>query len=60
MTKGDDGNWTLALDLSAGRYEFKFVIDGEWCSEANCQVKGECMTFVPNEFGTMNCVLEVG
>lgn len=60
MAKGDDGTWTAGLDLSPGRYEFKFVIDGEWCCEASCHVNGECMQCVSNDFGTMNCVLEVG
>ena len=55
-----NGKWTVTLSLPPGRHEYKFVVDGQWCCEpgreheyqgfANC---------VPNDFGTMNRVLEV-
>lgn len=59
MSKGDDGKWTADIELSPGRYEFKFVVDGEWCCEANCDPDGECPQCVANDFGTMNRVCEV-
>tara|TARA_R110002073_G_scaffold149534_7_gene303281 strand:+ start:741 stop:1052 length:312 start_codon:yes stop_codon:yes gene_type:complete len=59
MSKGGDGEWTAEIELSPGRYEFKFVVDGEWCCEANCQSDGECPQCVANDFGTMNRVCEV-
>ncbi|MBR3770381.1 MAG: InlB B-repeat-containing protein [Lachnospiraceae bacterium] len=30
MTKGEDSVFELTLELEPGRYEYKFVIDGEW------------------------------
>ena len=59
MERGEDGNWTTQLPLSSGRYEFKFVVDGEWCCEANCHADSECPKCVPNDMGTMNRVCEV-
>jgi len=54
------GEWTGKVKLPPGRYEYKFIVDGQWCCEPGC--KGEdrgCPTCVPNEFGTMNRVLEL-
>lgn len=59
MDKTDSGKWTAKLKLAPGRYEFKFVVDGRWCCEANCDADGECPQCVPNDFGTMNRVCEV-
>ena len=60
MKKSQDGEWSASLPLAAGRYEYKFVVDGEWCCEPGSTsetVHGrEC---IMNEFGTMNRVLEV-
>ena len=30
MTEGDDGMYTLTVDLPAGEYEFKVALDGDW------------------------------
>ena len=30
MTRDNLGHWTVALPLAPGRYEYKFVVDGEW------------------------------
>lgn len=30
MQKQPDGRWTMTLPLAPGRYEYKFVVDGEW------------------------------
>ena len=35
MEKNSEGEWTTSLDLEPGRYEFKFVVDGEWVCEEN-------------------------
>lgn len=59
MDKTDNGKWTAKLKLEPGRYEFKFVVDGQWCCEANCHASGECPQCVLNDFGTMNRVCEV-
>ena len=36
MIKDAKGNWDVALALPPGRYEFKFVVDGQWCCEPGC------------------------
>ena len=51
-----NGKWTVTLPLPPGRYEYKFVVDGQWCCEHESQ---DCPKCVPNEFGTMNRGLEV-
>lgn len=58
MERQDDGGWMAELELSTGRYEYKFVVDGVWCCEPardDMEIEG-C---VPNSFGTMNRVIEV-
>ena len=49
--KGKDV-FVVVLALEPGRYEFKYVVDGEWvcCPHAER---------VPNAFGTENSVIEV-
>ena len=58
---GDDrGHWSVSLPLAPGRYEYKFVVDGEWCCEPGCTYKEvHCPHCTMNDFGTMNRVLEV-
>ncbi len=60
MTKDAHGLWTCDLTLPAGPYEYKFVIDDQWCCELGCdRPYSGCPKCVPNEFGTMNRVIEV-
>lgn len=47
------GNWTAKINLSPGRYEYKFIIDGVWSNDPSCT---NCVT---NNFGSQNCVVEV-
>ncbi len=54
------GDWYVTLPLPPGHHEYKFVIDGVWCSEPSCDREYPGYPeYVPNEFGTMNRVLEV-
>jgi len=53
LKRGHDGNWKIELRLAAGRYEYRYQVDGDW---RNDQRPVEC---VPNVFGTWNCVIEV-
>lgn len=53
LKKDKFGNWKTLLPLGSGRYEYRFIVDGNW---VNAQEKGEC---VPNSFGTWNSVLQV-
>lgn len=60
LKRTGDGHWVGTLDLPPGRYEYKFVIDGQWCCEQGCdQPYDGCPGCVANRFGTMNRVLVV-
>ena len=47
------GGWELRADLPPGRYEYKFIADGEWLHDPVVKEK------VMNEHGTFNTVLYV-
>ena len=49
----ETGNWRTQLWLAPGRYEYRFIVDGEWQNDPHAAA---C---VPNEFGSSNCVLVV-
>lgn len=51
--KKNEGLYTTTLKLAAGRYEYKFVVDGTWCADP------ENLDYVQNEHGTLNSVLVV-
>ena len=53
LKKDATGNWKTSLKLSAGRHEYRYLVDGMWL---NAQDPVEC---VPNAFGSWNCVIEV-
>jgi len=60
LKRARDGRWVLTLDLPPGRYEYKFIIDGQWCCELGCDKRhDECPGYVANQFGTSNRVLVV-
>jgi 1,4-alpha-glucan branching enzyme len=48
-----NGRWEKRLMLAPGRYEYKFVADGEWTHDPNGQ------EHVVNVFGSINSVVEV-
>jgi len=48
-----DGNWKVKLNLAPGKYQYKFLVDGQWQNDQKCS---GC---VPNSFGTLNCVIDV-
>ena len=53
LKRSKTGLWTTWMNLPRGRYEYRFVIDGEWCQDP------ECPDCAPNEFGSANSVIEV-
>lgn len=54
LDKGDDGMWRATLNLEAGRYEYKFIIDGgQWVEDPANPDK------VPDPYGGNNSVLTV-
>jgi len=50
----DGGTWKTSLDLSPGRYAYKFVADGNWFEDPD---SGE---YVDDGYGGKNSVIEVG
>ena len=48
-----EGTWKTTLWLPAGRYEYRFVVDGQWISDP--RARGS----VQNTFGSTNSVLVV-
>lgn len=60
MERSLEGRWTVELRLKPGRYEYKFIVDGEWCCHPGCgghESGGE--DCVANVFGTFNRLIEV-
>jgi hypothetical protein len=50
MKKEKKGVWRVTLSLEPGRYEYRFIADGNWENDPSCSC---CVT---NEFGGENCV----
>lgn len=48
-----NGLWTVELELPPGDCEYRFVVDGRWCSDP------EAKETVQNPFGDHNAVLRV-
>ena len=62
MARNGHNRWKASLPLAPGQYEYKFVVDDEWCCEPGCVevVKdAPCPHCIVNQYGTMNRVLEV-
>lgn len=53
MKRHNDGHWEATLALAPGRYQYKFVADGEWIADPAAQKS------VRNEYGSLNSVIEV-
>lgn len=53
MTRHEDGRWEAIVALAPGRYEYKFLVDGEWLPDPVVRET------VPNGFGSLNSVIEV-
>jgi len=53
MIRLEDGRWAKELALPPGRYEYRFVVDGQWVDDP------AATELIPNVFGSANAVLEV-
>jgi len=51
LKKSSNGLWKINLNLSPGRYEYRFLVDGKWHNDP------QCATHVANPFGEDNCLL---
>ena len=49
-----NGGWVKELTIAPGRYEYMFVVDGQWMADPNAK------EFAPNPFGGQNSVLVIG
>jgi len=53
MKRQEDGHWETTVDLAPGRYQYKFIVDGEWIPDLLAREN------VWNQHGTLNSVVEV-
>ncbi len=53
MKRQQDGRWEATVDLAPGRYQYKFVVDGQWIPDPHAHEN------VWNQHGTLNSVVEV-
>ena len=53
MKRDDAGHWETTLALAPGRYEYKFLVDGNWKHDPLARVN------VWNQNGTLNSVAQV-
>lgn len=51
LKKASNGLWKINLNLSPGRYEYRFLVDGKWQNDPHCT------SYVANPFGEDNCLL---
>ena len=49
----NNGKYTITLVLPKGQYEYKFVVNGSW------MVDPECQNWVRNSLGTLNSLITV-
>lgn len=44
------GVWKKTVSLAPGKYEYRLMVDGQWCDDPQCPNRQ------PNQFGGQNCV----
>jgi hypothetical protein len=53
LKQGEKGQWEITLALPPGRYQYKFVVDGQWLADSSASEN------VFNPFGSLNSVIEI-
>ena len=53
MKKQKNGSWKATVNLPPGTYEYRFLVDGQWQNDQECQNRRQ------NGFGAENCIREV-
>jgi len=53
LESDDEGNWSIKLDLITGKYEYKFVVDGQW------QPDPDNPRMAPDSYGGINSIVEI-
>lgn len=54
LKKASNGLWKTNINLSPGRYEYRFLVDGQWQNDPGCE------SYAANPFGEDNCVITLG
>ncbi len=49
----DSGYYKTTLNLSPGRHEYKFIVNGQWRADTDCP------EWVPNDHGSLNSVITI-
>jgi 1,4-alpha-glucan branching enzyme len=50
LKRNKRGIWKTSINLKPGRYEYRFIADGNWENDSSC------CGCVPNGLASMNCV----
>jgi len=53
MKRDEKGRWNKTVVLSPGKYEYKFLVDGQWREDPRNH------RLCPNCFGTQNSILDL-
>ena len=53
LKKQKNGTWKAGVELPVGIYQYRFLVDGQWRDDSQCDKR------VPNAFGTYNAVREI-
>ena len=53
VDRHNSGEYSVILYLPPGKYEYKFIVNGEW------RVDPECPNWIVNDYGTLNSVIVV-
>ena len=53
LRKDPSGIWNISVELSPGTHHYRFLVDGEWRDDPECNVR------VPNPFGGQNMARRV-
>jgi 5'-AMP-activated protein kinase regulatory beta subunit len=53
LKRDKTGTWKKTVSLPPGSYQYRLLVDGEWCDDPHCAHRQ------PNQFGGENCVCVV-
>ncbi len=53
LRRKKDGSWQKEINLKPGKYQYKFIVDGQWLTDPLNE------TTAPNQYGSENSVKEV-
>ena len=53
LNRDATGRWKVSMNLNPGRYEYRFLVDGEWQNDQRP------VFLVDNSVGSQNCLIEI-